>query len=111
MQAFADGGVRLAVAPVAGLGRLALHEPRRRTVTVAAEATRMAPGTLATLVAHEGPHVYDFVSGVQLDAAPTLADLRARRDDIVRIAAAQGDVLEGGEVVPGWAVPVRDCFL
>src|SRR5918911_1443856 len=57
VQAFADGGVRLLVAPVADLGRLALYEPRRRAVTVPAEAARMAPRTVATILAHEATHV------------------------------------------------------
>ncbi len=77
MQAFPDGGVRLAVAPVAGLGRLALYEPRRRTVTVAAEATRMAPGNLAPLLAHEATHVQDLVSGRQAAEVPALGRVEA----------------------------------
>jgi hypothetical protein len=64
VQAFADGGVRLVLAPVDDLGRLALYEPRRRTVTIAAEGARMPPGTVAALLAHEGAHVQNYFSGL-----------------------------------------------
>jgi hypothetical protein len=63
VQAFADGGVRLTVAPVAELGRLALYEPRRRTVTLTAEAAAMPPSTVATLLAHEATHVRRYLDG------------------------------------------------
>jgi len=77
VQAFADSGVRIAVAPVVDLGRLALYEPRRRTVTVAAVGVRMAPGTVAALLAHEGTHVQDFVSGRQAAEVRALGRVEA----------------------------------
>jgi hypothetical protein len=77
VEAYADGGVRLAVAPVAELGRLALYGPRRRTVTLAAEATRMPPGTVATLLAHEATHVQRYLDGRLAENIRTLGRVEA----------------------------------
>jgi hypothetical protein len=57
VQAFADGGVRIVVVADAPGDRLALYEPRQRQVSVAEEVAHVAPGTLATLLAHEASHV------------------------------------------------------
>src|SRR5437763_2534441 len=65
VQAFVDGGVQIVVASEAPRGRLALYEPTRRTVSVAPEVAHVAPGTLATLLAHEASHVETTISGTE----------------------------------------------
>ena len=100
--------MRIVVAPVADLGRLALYEPRRRTVTVAAEATRMAPGTLAVLLAHEGTHVQDFVSGRQAAGVRALGRVEACYVEELRASPVELEMWRALHPPDGKPIPEYD---
>jgi hypothetical protein len=108
VQAFADGGVRLLLAPEADLGRLALYQPGRRTVTVATEIAHMAPGTVATLLAHEGAHVRRYVSGRLAEAVRELGIIEACHADELRATLVELTIWQTLHPTDGKAEPETD---
>jgi hypothetical protein len=84
VQAFADARVRVRVAPIRAAPSLepfAEYNRRTRTVSVAPDVARLAPATIATVLAHEGSHVRAILDGT----------VDRERDQFGAVAACQAD--------------------
>ena len=63
VQAFAEGGVRLMIAPGTFEDPVAEYDPEAGVVSVDPDVAALAPATVATLLAHEATHVRASIDG------------------------------------------------